>query len=235
MSDQPKAWLFWLLTTIYISAAISVCIAHPGFIDELGANEWGDFLSGMFSPLAFLWLLYAALAQKEELKLQRNEIKENNETQKKQQEQLERQANALDAQVARLEAQATAAFQPVFYLDTSADAGGRLQLHLKNLGASVLDVSGVDGVEIQSLIRPSGGWHANLRGGVCAYWEKDWTIVVLLPADPVGTANITNEQRFRIQVTRLDLVRLVFSMRYISAEQRVVVEVIERQVTRVSA
>lgn len=229
MSDQPKAWVFWLLTIIYISVAIVACIAHPSFIEKMDANEWGDFLSGIFSPLAFFWLLYAALAQKEELKLQRNEIKENNETQKKQQEQLERQANALDAQVARLEAQATAAFQPVFYLYTSSGVEGGVQLNLKNLGASVLDVNGLDGVNVQTLLRPDGGWYTNLHGGVCAYWEKDWIIVVFLPIDLSNNSTESSDQSFKISITRLDLVRLVFSLRFIATEQRIILERIEKK------
>lgn len=40
------------------------------------ANEMGDFLAGVFAPLAFLWLIAAVFLQKSELIAQRKELKE---------------------------------------------------------------------------------------------------------------------------------------------------------------
>ena len=37
-------------------------------------NELGDFLAGVFTPLAFLWLVYGYFLQSSELRLQREEL-----------------------------------------------------------------------------------------------------------------------------------------------------------------
>ena len=37
-------------------------------------NELGDFLAGVFTPLAFGWLVYGYLLQSKELRLQREEL-----------------------------------------------------------------------------------------------------------------------------------------------------------------
>lgn len=41
---------------------------------ELAANNLGDFLAGVFSPVAALWFVYAVFMQREELELQRQEL-----------------------------------------------------------------------------------------------------------------------------------------------------------------
>jgi len=38
-------------------------------VSSMKPNEWGDFFAGVFSPLAFLWLVLGYLQQGEELKL----------------------------------------------------------------------------------------------------------------------------------------------------------------------
>ncbi|WP_298822713.1 hypothetical protein [uncultured Roseibium sp.] len=42
--------------------------------EELKINELGDFLSGLFSPIAFLWLIITMFMQKNELELQRKSV-----------------------------------------------------------------------------------------------------------------------------------------------------------------
>lgn len=63
----------WIVTVIWVIAVIVV----PFFCltDKLPShlNEWGDYLAGAFSPLAFFWLIMGYLQQGEELK---NSIKE---------------------------------------------------------------------------------------------------------------------------------------------------------------
>lgn len=63
------------------------------------ANELGDFLSGAFAPVAFLWLVAAVLiqaqelrAQREELALTRQELADSREVMKEQAEQARKQA-----------------------------------------------------------------------------------------------------------------------------------------------
>ncbi|WP_460111277.1 hypothetical protein [Pseudomonas sp. S3_H04] len=62
---------FWgaLGTVVYlILIAMTVFFKFDGFIN-LGLNELGDFLAGVFGPIAFLWLVLGFLQQGRELKL----------------------------------------------------------------------------------------------------------------------------------------------------------------------
>ena len=61
-----------------IGAIVSVaCLAVSGYLvlrdpaatANMKPNEWGDFLSGCFAPLAFLWLVLGYLQQGDELRL----------------------------------------------------------------------------------------------------------------------------------------------------------------------
>ena len=57
-------------------------------------NELGDFLAGVFTPLAFSWLVYGYLLQSTELRLQRNELALTREQLGKQTELLQEQVIA---------------------------------------------------------------------------------------------------------------------------------------------
>ena len=69
---------------IYVMVAVSIFyIAAIGFLRGNDAwellragnlNELGDFLAGVFTPLAFGWLVYGYLLQSKELRLQREEL-----------------------------------------------------------------------------------------------------------------------------------------------------------------
>lgn len=56
-----------LVTILYLWIACNLVINFED-IQELKLNEKGDFLAGVFSPLAFLWLVYGYLQQGQELK-----------------------------------------------------------------------------------------------------------------------------------------------------------------------
>lgn len=229
-SDKPSVWPFWILTILYVIGAVFFWLSNSKSFEGINPDSWGDFLSGVFSPLAFLWLLYAALAQRAELQLQRKEIREGNKTQKQQQAQLERQANALDAQVMRIKAQASAQFQPVFVLDTSSGHDAGAQIHIKNLGSSVLDVLGLDGVDAQSVINPSGGLHCHVRGGVWAYWERGYSLIFFIPNAVIEASGGMEGLIFSVQFTRLDLEKFVFKIRLLMSEQRIVLDSVEELV-----
>lgn len=59
----------WIVTVIWTVAVIGfpfsgiLSVEHPNHL-----NEWGDYLAGAFSPLAFLWLIMGYKQQGEELK-----------------------------------------------------------------------------------------------------------------------------------------------------------------------
>jgi hypothetical protein len=65
-------WGLWL--AIYVASGDR----RDGFW-KLALNDMGDFLSGAFAPLAFLWLVVAVLLQKDELGLQREELRQSRE------------------------------------------------------------------------------------------------------------------------------------------------------------
>lgn len=52
-------------------------------------TDFGTYVSGVFTSLSFIWLVVNALQQREDLRLQREEMRENNKYQQKQAEQLE--------------------------------------------------------------------------------------------------------------------------------------------------
>ncbi|WP_448761907.1 hypothetical protein [Acinetobacter tandoii] len=56
-----------LLTILYLWLACNLVINFED-VQALKLNEKGDFLAGIFSPLAFLWLVYGYLQQGQELK-----------------------------------------------------------------------------------------------------------------------------------------------------------------------
>lgn len=118
--EGPRTVLFFILTGLYLAAVI-VGAWMLGYLDPAGKrispSEWGDVLAGVFSPLAFLWLIYASLSQRAELELQRRELSQNNVTQGEQREEMRRQVDAMTAQAKLLEAQAAATFDPVFIID----------------------------------------------------------------------------------------------------------------------
>lgn len=85
-----------LPTTHQCDAAVSFL---QKYLSCRSANELGDFLSGAFAPVAFLWLVAAVLiqaqelkAQREELALTRQELADSREVMKEQAEQARNQA-----------------------------------------------------------------------------------------------------------------------------------------------
>lgn len=107
----PKTSRFKLATGIY-SLIVIVGAGCLGFFSTTGRvpidpHEWGDVLAGFFSPLAFLWLVYASLSQKAELELQRGELERNNIAQRDQYEAMKAQAGAMRDQVKLMQDQAT--------------------------------------------------------------------------------------------------------------------------------
>lgn len=57
----------WIITVIWVGIVIVVpfCCARDKLPSHL--NEWGDYLAGAFSPLAFFWLIMGYLQQGKEL------------------------------------------------------------------------------------------------------------------------------------------------------------------------
>jgi len=87
-SKQDKRVIVWacILTIGWLGALGGLLWSLPGkcipgshgYIDKffgcITLNEVGDFLAGAFSPLAFLWLVVAVIVQSKELAAQREEL-----------------------------------------------------------------------------------------------------------------------------------------------------------------
>lgn len=65
-----------LTTLIYLYLSYFFIFNAQNFM-ELELNAKGDFLAGVFAPLAFLWLVYGYFQQGRELRLQVQELKNN--------------------------------------------------------------------------------------------------------------------------------------------------------------
>lgn len=75
------------------------------YIDGKKLNSVGDFLAGVFSPLAFLWLIATVLIQSNELGLQREELTENRRVMEEQAVAAKAQAKFLGNQIEAMERQ----------------------------------------------------------------------------------------------------------------------------------
>lgn len=71
----------WALLAVWLLTHTSVCDTAPTwqlweYLDCYSPNEVGDFLAGIFAPLAFLWLATAVFIQQNELAAQRQELRD---------------------------------------------------------------------------------------------------------------------------------------------------------------
>jgi hypothetical protein len=117
MNQSPKSAglklaLFGFATLVWLFAAI--CLGYTarnpdtscvGTFSCLTASEWGDFLAGVFAPIAFLWLVAAVWIQSDELReqrvelaLTREEFKLNRTVLEQQAEEAKRQAEYISTQ-----------------------------------------------------------------------------------------------------------------------------------------
>ena len=106
-SKKPSSKAVFLtvggLTFVWLATAFILgWIAHPddhGFTYRgLAANEWGDFLAGVFAPVAFFWLFAAVWLQSLELKAQREELELTRDEMKEQRRVLSAQTEYVGAQ-----------------------------------------------------------------------------------------------------------------------------------------
>ncbi len=75
--EGPSTKWFIVATILYL-AAVLIGAQIAGFFrldwTPIDPDEWGDVLAGVFSPLAFWWLLYTSLSQRTQLAIQQKEI-----------------------------------------------------------------------------------------------------------------------------------------------------------------
>jgi peptidoglycan biosynthesis protein MviN/MurJ (putative lipid II flippase) len=70
--NWPLVIAFWLSLALILMFAL---VWHDKKAWSLEANEFGDFVAGFGSLLAFVWLVAATFLQMTELRLQREELK----------------------------------------------------------------------------------------------------------------------------------------------------------------
>lgn len=76
-SDDHGLKYYWIvgctITAVWLLViAVFVCTKN---VITLPANEIGDTLAGLFSPLILIWFVIATLMQRKELEMQRNELR----------------------------------------------------------------------------------------------------------------------------------------------------------------
>lgn len=216
-TNKRRTRWFTAISIVY-GVAVLIGAWWLGFLDpkseRIGPSEWGDVLAGIFSPLAFLWLLYASLSQRDELELQREELRQNNETQREQQRAMEQQALALDAQVKRLEAEATARYDPLVVLMRLEKDGSRVfGMTLKNLGETVLNVMLLDGASPHAI---GVGAHNRKVKGTISHWQRDEPLYMHIPDTPDR-----GQFQFRIHMQRIDATGVTYTYIVLMKERRI--------------
>lgn len=213
----PSLPLFSVLSIAYVLWAILGAWYRGFFALSLEPAAWATVLEGVFSPLAFLWLLYAALSQRAELALQRHELKQNNETQSQQQRQMQRQADALEAQIQKLDAQSDAKFEPVFVLHKQNEDELSVSLILQNVGGAVISVEAQSGGKLVASSPRDLMAFSNIRGKVLPYWNSQGFAVVRLPKPLVEDA----DPEFSLAFVRIDAEPISHVYSWVQAEGRI--------------
>lgn len=184
--EGPSLALFFILTGLYLAAVI-IGACERGFFDPAGTpispSEWGDVLAGVFSPLAFLWLIYASLSQRTELELQRKELKKNNKTQEDQRNAMDKQVEALSAQAKLLAAQATATYEPIFVVgevEGSPVQDSFIVVWVENLGGDITNVLPANGVEMRKIKPGPRVMERSVRSNFLAHWPRTGKVAITI-------------------------------------------------------
>ena len=220
---KVKASTYWAYTTIYIAIVVigSLLLGYFGSEgrEHMEPDEWGTVLAGVFSPLAFLWLIFASLSQREELGLQREqlrlqrdelvltraELKRNSDAQFEQKNEMAAQVAALTAHTKLLEAQATATYEPVFVVyrvQGMLASDSFITIFIDNGGCDVLDVlTGEDQKATHIWMTPGTGGGRTIRGRTISHWPKGGRVQLTIP---LGPADSRDDVRLSFSFTRLD-------------------------------
>ncbi|EGL62084.1 hypothetical protein AGRO_5337 [Agrobacterium sp. ATCC 31749] len=104
---MKKLWnrINWLIIAFVVTIAYITFIVWKvdfwkiwDFLSSPNLNEVGDFIAGVFSPLAFIWLVAAVLTQRQELTETRDQFAENQEVIDKQLRTINEQSDLLQQQ-----------------------------------------------------------------------------------------------------------------------------------------
>lgn len=140
-----------LLTAAWLGTALGFVYAKWDTVPSMALNSWGDYLAGVFSPIAFLWLVIGYFQQGEELRhntvaleLQASELKKSVAEQAALVEATKKQVELMDlAQKEQRQQEIRRAQLKLRYAGGSS-GGGRngmeATVRLRNVGHSVTEV-----------------------------------------------------------------------------------------------
>lgn len=184
-----------LTAAILIAAGLLGWFAHPescgatGSYSCMKAADWGTFLSGVFAPIAFIWLVAAVwiqsqelAEQREELRLTRLEFEENREVMKQQAEEARKQAEFIGMQtniLGRQEEERIIARKEGDFSELLRELMGLVTQHF--VGASIIDGRAQGGANIGIRFRWEGIGQEMALIGFSEYLASDLTNQGLLP------------------------------------------------------
>ena len=168
------------LTAVWLLAIGIVLHLKAGDIATMTLNAWGDFLAGVFAPLALLWVVVGYFQHGEELRLNTRALDAQQEELRRQVEEMatlaqnaERQAQATEGLVQltmddreRDSVREVAEAQPLFVEHGGGSSGAEVYTNLLNRGGVAWDIElihdGPNRLEISPTRRLDAGQEAKL-------------------------------------------------------------------------
>lgn len=204
---STRVWIGGIASILYVFAMVVIAISRWHELRDLDLNELGDFLAGVFGPLAILWLVLGYFQQGEELKqntealhLQADELKRS----VAQQEALVLVAKQQMDEARRIERDAKF---PRFELTTEGLAGlpdiASQLIHVRNVGASA------NQVKVEWQLVPGPAYHD--LGQIARYGETSFPVD--LPRGQVQLGH--TEVSFRCSIATGDVYFLKYSAKYV--------------------
>lgn len=154
-------WTVFCIIYIHLTTGWAAFVAMP-------ANNLGDFLSGGFAPLAFMWLALGLFIQAQQLELQRSELSLQREELKLQREETARLADEAARQAKAIEASEQSARQDAFIrlLDVALPV-------IRSLARDVaLELSGIEFNGTRLHVDSSSTEQALKQGSLDVYCDK---------------------------------------------------------------
>ena len=162
----------WLSVGVTAAYILVILVFFGSDAWTLRPNELGDFLAGLFTPLAFLWLVIGYFMQRTELGLQREELKH-------QREELALTRDKLGEQVELLKQQVEADHQrtlPRLKLEKGNISSGEQKWRIRNSGAIAKELIVLkDDVEQSSFPQLDSDKNIDVfsiptHGGACSFY-----------------------------------------------------------------
>lgn len=142
-----------ILTGLYLLFVLGSAFFAAEKMVAMAPNEWGDFLAGVFGPMALLWVVMGFLQQGVELRYSRNalllqarELKESVEAQKSMSEAAWESVKIEENSIRNLESEKASSIKPVFMIGKIVGSDiewkniTEVSLYLINLGKDAFNL-----------------------------------------------------------------------------------------------